>query len=142
MIAQPPSPDRFSNLLKTAVPAVIMPMLLAGAPAWFTGNETLLHLAWSVIAPSSLAGALAAVYLPPLRALLIAMQRRLPKIIVALLAAILVMGLAAILGALAGVIGLIAPTLWFDIGTSAGIGAFASVLTVFPAHPGKTPHSS
>lgn len=122
-----------SSVLKTAAPAVIMPLLFTVISAWITADAELLRQSWSVIAPSSLFGALAVVYVPALQRRVSALLTRLPKVVVGLLGgagmatAVLALGFAATL------ITPMSTDLLKNIAMSAGAGAFATILSVFPS---------
>ena len=124
--------DHFKDFLKVAVPAVIMPLIFTVIPGWIMSDEALLRMAWSVIAPSSLFGALCVVYFRPAAMLVNGLLTRSTRVAAACTGGAAIALLAFVLGALASQVGGLDPSLASDIAMSAGIGALAAILTVFP----------
>ncbi|WP_299936444.1 hypothetical protein [uncultured Nitratireductor sp.] len=125
-------PERLKDFLRVATPALAMPLAFTAIPGWITNDADLLRLSWSVIAPSSLAGALLAVYLRPLAATLNRLLHRFSKIAVAAFGGAIIAFGVLIPAHLAALAGLLSLALGTNCTMSAGIGAFAAILTAFP----------
>ncbi len=119
----------WKDLARIAAPALIMPLVFSGVPGWLTDNADLLRLSWSVIAPSSLAGALFVTCMPGPRGWLALQMRRMPRVIVAILVASMISIATLILGLFAVVVAGMGIGVALNAAMSAGIGAAVATVT-------------